>query len=98
MRELQNLVRRMALFARETGLLSVDLFPESVLAPVEGYGNDLASIVLKAEKDAILAALTRAQGNKAAAARMLGVSRSTLNDKIKRLDLSAERIAKAARG
>ena len=97
-RELQNLVRRMALFARETGLLSVDLFPESVLAPVEGYGNDLASIVLKAEKDAILAALTRAQGNKAAAARMLGVSRSTLNDKIKRLDLSAERIAKAARG
>ncbi|MBM4117997.1 sigma-54-dependent Fis family transcriptional regulator [bacterium] len=96
-RELQSLVGRMALFARDTGHLSVDLFPESVLTPVEDFGSDLASIVLKAEKDAILAALTRARGNKAAAARILGVSRSTLNDKIARLNLSAERIARAAR-
>ena len=96
-RELQNLVRRLALFARDTGRLSVDIMPESLLTPVEDFGTDLASIVLKAEKDAIIAALVRARGNKAAAARMLGLSRSTLNDKIARLDLSVERLARASR-
>ncbi len=96
-RELQNLVRRLALFARDTGRLSVDFLPESVITPVEDFSNDLAAILLKAEKDAIVAAIVRARGNKAAAARMLGVSRSTLNDKIARLDLSVERLARATR-
>ena len=75
----------------------MDFLPESVITPVEDFSNDLAAILLKAEKDAIVGAIVRARGNKAAAARMLGVSRSTLNDKIARLDLSVERLARATR-
>ena len=97
-RELRNFMRRMALFAMETGRLSIDLIPESYLTPMEGYGNDLASIVLGAEKDAILGALARTRGNKTAAARVLGVSRSTLNDKIRRLDLSVDLVDRASDG
>ncbi|MCP4025243.1 MAG: AAA domain-containing protein, partial [Sphingomonas sp.] len=94
-RELQSFMRRMALFAMDTGRLSIDLIPESFLTPIEGYGSDLASILLDTEKTAILNALARTRGNKSAAARVLGVSRSTLNDKIRRLDLSADHIARA---
>jgi len=89
-RELQNFVRRMALFAMETGHLTVSLFPESFLTPGEGYQTDLATIVLNAEKEAIIAALARAGGNKAAAARQLGISRSTINEKIRRYDLTPD--------
>ena len=97
-RELQNFMRRMALFARETGRLTINLIPESFLTPMEGYGTDLASLLLETEKTAILNALARTDGNKTAAARVLGVSRSTLNDKIKRLDLSADLVARAYDG
>ncbi|MCP4547802.1 MAG: AAA domain-containing protein [bacterium] len=89
-RELQNLIRRTALFAMKSGRLTPNHFPESFLQPIEGHGNDLATIILQTEKEAILNALSRSNGNKAAAARELGISRSTINEKIRRYNLTPD--------
>ena len=89
-RELKSFVSQVALYAVETGRLTVDLIPERYLSPVLEQERDLAAIVRNAEKEAILNAVARAHGNKARAARDLGVSRSTLNDKITRLEIQPE--------
>lgn len=48
----------------------------------------LAQVKDRAERDAILEALNRSKGQKAAAARLLGVSRSQFYEKLKRHDLA----------
>jgi len=47
----------------------------------------LAEAVRRAEKAALIAALKRASGNRSVAARVLGVSRATLYNKLKELDI-----------
>ena len=56
------------------------------LLPGGAPGDDLAA----AERGALQRALSRAQGNVTAAARLLGVSRATLHRKIARLGLSRQ--------
>jgi DNA-binding NtrC family response regulator/tetratricopeptide (TPR) repeat protein len=87
-RELKNFIRRIALFARETGRFSTRFFPESYLTPLEGQGQDLATIVLNVEREAIINTMARMGGNRSAAARELGISRSTMNEKIRRYNLT----------
>ena len=89
-RELVNFVRRLALFARETDRPTTRQILESCLDPVTSKQPNLATIVLNAEKEAIVNALVHSGGNKAAAARQLGISRSTINDKIRRLHIDPE--------
>ncbi|USQ96113.1 GAF domain-containing protein [Caulobacter sp. RL271] len=60
--------------------------------PSPDRSTDLASVDLeKAERAAVRRALTKAGGNVSAAAGLLGLSRATLNRKLKRLDLTRGR-------
>ena len=52
-----------------------------------GAPQELAEAVRKAEKKALLAALKQAAGNRSVAARVLGVSRATLYNKLKELGI-----------
>jgi transcriptional regulator of acetoin/glycerol metabolism len=60
--------------------------------PSPDRSSDLASVDLeRAERAAVRRALTQAGGNVSAAAGLLGLSRATLNRKLKRLDLARGR-------
>jgi len=89
-RELLAFVRQLILGAQESGLITVDIFPDHFFTKNSKEPKNLVEIVRKAERIAILEALVRAKGNKAKASRELEVSRSTLGDKITRLGLDEE--------
>ncbi len=81
-RELENAVERMVVLSRED-VLSLEVLPEQILTGAE---QDKMSLQLPAtgvdfetlEKDFIRQALRRTQGNQTQAARLLGMTRSTL--------------------
>ncbi len=89
-RQLLGFLRQLIINAQNTGLITVDLFPDHFFERSRKEPRNLAGIVREAERKAILDALIRAKGNKAKAARDLEVSRSTLGDKITRLELDEE--------
>ncbi|MCG8454929.1 MAG: sigma 54-interacting transcriptional regulator [Holophagales bacterium] len=96
-RELRNEVRRLVLFCPDGEAIRTSHLPEPAPAsPLEGWveslaaedGNlDLGSTLAKVEAELVRLALRRTDGNKAAAARMLGVSRNGLRIKLQRLGL-----------
>lgn len=99
-RQLENAVER-ALILRGTRqqIELADLPPEIQAVPVESApsldlpedGIDLPSMVAKIERDLIGRALARSQGNRADAARILGLKRTTLVEKLKRIpDLAGQ--------
>jgi len=86
-RELRNAVIRAALISRGSLILPEDL-PESVCRPKEGLSGGEKAPVLAGgmeavQKQAILAALEKTQGNKTQAARLLGISRRSLIYKLR---------------
>jgi len=93
-RQLENAVER-ALILRGTRsqIDVVDLPPEIQAVPVEAApavdlpddGVDLPALIARIERDLIGRALTRTDGNRADAARMLGLKRTTLVEKLKRI-------------
>jgi DNA-binding NtrC family response regulator len=93
-RQLENAVER-ALILRGTRLQIevADLPPEVQAVPVESaptldlpdVGVDLPELVGRIERDLISRALARTEGNRADAARLLGLKRTTLVEKLKRL-------------
>jgi transcriptional regulator with GAF, ATPase, and Fis domain len=92
-RELANAVER-ALIVSEGGLLTADHFgivpPEQSPDPgAMSHTSDLAKPVSLAEleKNALLAALERAKGNKAKAAAALGITRTQLYTRLRRFGL-----------
>jgi DNA-binding NtrC family response regulator len=85
-RELRNRVERAAALAGAVPIMPTDLFPEYAAA-LGGAGEIalLASARDLAERVQIERALARTDGNVPEAARILGISRSTLFDKLRRL-------------
>ncbi len=71
------------------GLLPTRIVPQT--GPLVRPGiQHLADAVAEAERSAILAALAKANGRKAAAAKILGISRAKLYDRLERLRLLSE--------
>jgi DNA-binding NtrC family response regulator len=85
-RELRNRVERAVALATSTWLDAADLFPE-LPRPLEEVLPTLAGVVEAAERRSIAAALAATGGDVAAAAKRLGVARSTLFEKMRRLGL-----------
>lgn len=94
-RELENVVERIANLARSERVDVGDLPPYLKEQSGKRPSNDSSTVAGKLlvssrdqhDRDAILAALEQADGNKAQAARILGISRSWLYSKMKREDL-----------
>jgi transcriptional regulator with PAS, ATPase and Fis domain len=79
-RELENIIERMLNYV-ESGLIDLRDVPEEIRLPAKTVvksGQSLAII----EQEAIQTALTEADGNKSKAARLLGISRSKLYEKL----------------
>lgn len=88
-RELRNRVERAAALADRPRIGALDLFPDlAVPQPMENILPTLAATLEAAERRAIQAALDATNGDVAAAAGRLGVGRSTLFDKVRRLGLT----------
>lgn len=86
-RELMSAIRRAAIMADGPRLTCRALgLPEPTSAGAQATGDlDLRAVREAAERQAVLAALSRADSNVARAAELLGVSRPTLYDLIRRL-------------
>lgn len=87
-RELQNLVERMVVLSDNAILGSAEveeclpqLISSASSSPAKGSG-ELGSAVVHAERDAIVSALEKTDGNRTKAARLLGISRRSLYYKL----------------
>jgi transcriptional regulator with PAS, ATPase and Fis domain len=93
-RELQNLLERLVVLADAEAVTAAEverelarsMSPVSASAPLSGA--TLSEQRADLERDAVKQALERAKGNRSLAARLLGVSRRTLYNKLEALGLS----------
>jgi two-component system response regulator HydG len=95
-RELRNVVERAVLFCRGQSV-TVDELPPQIRggAPVTSIGESpkvvaMHEAVERAEAEAIQSALSATQGRRAEAAELLGISRKTLWEKIKHLEIAVD--------
>jgi DNA-binding NtrC family response regulator len=95
-RELRNVVERAVLFCRGRQV-TADELPVGIRGeegkgpqPSQGRVEPLQHAVERAETEAIKAALISTSGRRADAAELLGISRKTLWEKIKNLDISVD--------
>ena len=105
LRELKNVIKRSVLFAK-TDKLEISSLPEEIrsyedaepfvaatpaaTAPAVGFGNDLKSAGIHAEKQAILNTLAKVNFNKTKAASVLNIDRKTLYNKIKQFNIELD--------
>ncbi|MDD2898867.1 MAG: sigma-54 dependent transcriptional regulator [Desulfuromonadaceae bacterium] len=97
-RELENLIERMIVLT-DTSIISLDDVPSKIIGDnksgavfnikMSNDGIDLVSEISKIETSFIVEALKSAKGVKARAAALLGINRTTLVEKIKRLKIDA---------
>jgi DNA-binding NtrC family response regulator len=85
-RELENAVERAVVFCEGDVIGPADL-PDTVLAPAAVPSESEVRSLSEVEREQILRALKSVKGNKAAAARLLGLDRKTLYRKIELYDL-----------
>jgi two-component system response regulator HydG len=90
-RELENVVERMVLLA-ETDAIGLDQLPAEIrgLAPSGAAGSfreKLDDVSRAAEKQLLLDAMGKTSGNRTKAAQLLGISRRTIQNKIKEYGL-----------
>ncbi|MEM1349904.1 MAG: sigma-54 dependent transcriptional regulator [Myxococcota bacterium] len=91
-RELQNVVQRIAILKNSGFIEREDLDQQIISAPkptllgldVPSEGIDMAETLERLEERLLARALTKASGNKARAARLLGLNRTTFVEKLKR--------------
>ncbi len=89
-RELQNLVKRAAIMADGDRITAADLglkLPQVDESESTEPTLDLRTVRERAERQAVVAALSRSDGNIVRAAEMLGVSRPTLYDLMSKLQI-----------
>jgi len=95
-RELENAIERAVVLAPDSGAITPDLFPREVLSSSPASigkrdllenGTPLKDLVREYEKNLILNALQMADWNQKRAAVLLRVNPSTLNEKLKRLNI-----------
>ena len=95
-RELENVMERAVVLAPDEGRITQELFPREVLdSSSMGLGSlgslengaTLKDLVLEYEKKLIMTALQKADWSQKKAASLLRMNRSTLNEKLKRLDI-----------
>ena len=91
-RELRNRMERAIALGMGPWIMPGDLFPEQAAGGLEGAPQlgSLEEARLDAERRHILRALASTQGEISAAARLLGIGRTTLWEKMRRLGLGAE--------
>lgn len=94
-RELRNRLERAAALARTDHIMPLDLFPEQASAARDDSGPPRPFATLSearedAERRQIEIALQETRGHLAEAARLLGISRTTLWEKMRRLGLAVE--------
>ena len=89
MRELLNAIKRVAIMAEGNRVTGEDLgLPRSGDPQPDGEPSfDLRAVREKAERAAVVAALARANGNIVKASEILGVTRPTLYDLMRRLSI-----------
>ncbi len=96
-RELENAIERAVVLAPDDGLISRALLPHEILesAPtghpggqLSRNGGSLREQVLEFERNLILEALRKTDWNQKRAAELLKVNPTTLNEKLKRLDIA----------
>ncbi len=92
-RELRNAMERAAALARRPVIDAADLGFLAAPPPPVAAPDDLPGAVARLETEMITSALARAGGNRAEAARLLGIHRQALYEKARRLgiDLSENR-------
>ena len=84
-RELKNRVKRAVIMAEGKQIVAADLELDEVA--VEDAGLDLRQVREQAERQAVLRALSHSAGKVSAAADMLGISRPTIYDMIRKLNI-----------
>ena len=87
-RELQNIVKRAVIMAEEDRITAADLGLRAAPAPSDEAATlDLRTVRENAERQALITALARTDGNIVRAAELLGISRPTLYDMMNRLQI-----------
>jgi len=84
-RELRNILERVSVLAKGPVVERMDL-PRDILGPAESRevtSHNLAEALARAERECIHQALVQSGGNKTEAARLLGISRKNLWEKLK---------------
>jgi DNA-binding NtrC family response regulator len=96
-RELENAIERAVVLAPEDGAITRELFPHEILEStsmsierlqLSSNGVSLRDLVLEFERNLIVTALKKADWNQKKAASLLKVNPTTLNEKLKRLNIS----------
>ncbi len=92
-RELENVLERMIVLS-DSQILGPDLLPEefgdigAAAAAGDSFKDTVGDIFAAAEKQMILEALSKVEDNRTKAAELLGISRRTLQNKIKKYGIS----------
>jgi len=105
-RELENAIEASVVLAGDAPSLDIndlpapvlsreDALPESMVRLTHG-GMCLRSLVSSLERDLVIQSLQLARGNKAEAARLLGLKRTTFVEKMRRLRLESDGVGAAA--
>ena len=100
-RELENLIQRLSIL-KQIGYIERDDLPPQFLGNgnavqqlglyVPSEGLDMPETLENLERQILAQALRKADGNKAAAARLLGLNRTTLVEKVKRLKVDLDEL------